>query len=290
MKRFVFLLCLLASFALPRGARADDAGDAGDDASDAADQIPLACDGALCDTSNNATCDVGAVGAPARAGALLVGLALVGLAFARRRRALAAALVLAAPSVAHAAPPGPVDVAIHDEPPPRRWVAITWNPIPAFTIGKASFDVVITPVSHHALVLNPYYASTTTQPIVVLDIQGQATMRLPQQNFEGFGGELGYRYYSGLAGPRGFFVGPSFLIGAFTATAQDQSKTSYMSFGGAVDVGYEMLVADRVALALGVGAQYTVTDKTIPNQQFPASIYANNGLRPRLLLSLGVVF
>jgi len=290
MRRAHLSFAMLACLVMPSVARADDAGDAGDASDDASVALPLACDGALCDTSNGATCDVGVVGASGPSAAAISAM-LIALVLLRRRRALAAAaVVLVAPSVAHAEPPGPVDVAIKDEVIPTRYVAITWNPVPAFTIGKVSFDVVIAPVSHHAIILNPYYASTTTQPITINDATGSAIMRLPQQKFEGFGGEIGYRYYTGQAGPRGFFAGPSFLIGAFTATAQDQSTTSYMSFGGALDVGYEMLVADRVALAVGAGAQYTVTDKTIPNQQFPASIYANNGIRPRFLFSLGFAF
>ncbi len=281
---------LLLAFAIvlaPAVARADDgSADAGDDA----DDIPLACDGGLCDTSNGATCDVGPVGARTNATAALV-VALGALLLVRRRRALVAgAALLFVPATASAEPPGPVDVAIHDQPPPQRYVVVAWNPVPAFTIGKASFDVVITPFSHHALILSPFYATTTTQPIVVQDAAGNPVARLPQQTFQGFGGEIGYRYYSGRGGPRGFFAGPSFLIGAFDAIAQDQSKTSYVSFGGALDVGFSTLIADRLALAFGAGAQYTVNDKSIPNQQFPASIYANGGLRPRVLLALGVAF
>ena len=89
---------------------------------------------------------------------------------------------------------------------------------------------------------------------------------------------------------RGFFAGPSFIIGSFTATAQNGSETPYLMFGGALDVGYAILVADRVSISLGAGAQYTAPDKSIPNQQFPASVYANSGLRPRLLLALGCAF
>jgi hypothetical protein len=55
-------------------------------------------------------------------------------------------------------------------------------------------------------------------------------------------------------------------------------------------VGYQALVADRVVVGAGVGAQYTLTDKSIPNQQFPANVYANAGLRPRLLFSVGWAF
>ena len=284
------LLALLLLMAAAGDARADDGGTDAD--VDAGDGIPLGCDGALCDTSNGATCDVSAVGHGASS-AWIIAAAMGAFMIARRRRALAGALTVAAslaPNVASAEPPGPVDVAIHDAPPPRRYVVVAWNPVPAFTIGKASFDVVITPISHHALVLAPFYATTTTEPIVVQDASGSPIERLPKQTFQGFGGEIGYRYYSGDRGPRGFFAGPSFLIGIFDAIAQDQSKTSYMYFGGALDVGFSTLVADRVAISFGAGAQYTATDKAIPNQQFPANIYANNGLRPRLLFALGVAF
>jgi len=51
-----------------------------------------------------------------------------------------------------------------------------------------------------------------------------------------------------------------------------------------------VLIADRVALSLGGGLQYTATSESIPSQQWPAQIYANNGLRPRVLISAGYAF
>ncbi len=186
----------------------------------------------------------------------------------------------------------PVDVVVHDRLPPHRLVVVEWNPLALLAISKLSANVIVTPDDHHALVLNPFYASTTTAPIAIFDdtslqAGGGPVATLPKQKFSGFGIELGYRYYWGEGGPRGFFVGPSLILGSFTAAAQDGSKTSYLDYGLAGDAGYQMLVADRVALSLGAGAQYVVSSKSIPDQQFPAWIYANTRVSPRVLFSLG---
>jgi hypothetical protein len=195
--------------------------------------------------------------------------------------------------VASAEPPPPaetpVDVVVREPPPPRRLVTVEWNPLPLLIMGKASANVVVVPVDHHALVINPFYTSTTTAPIWVTDSQGNQTVA-PQQSFKGFGGEIGYRYYIGQGGPRGFFAGPSFIIASMTATAQNGSETSFFDYGLALDVGYELLVADAVAISLGAGAQYVTQSKSIPNQQYPSDVYANTKLLPRALLSIGWAF
>jgi len=201
----------------------------------------------------------------------------------------ALAAVLLAAHGATAEPPPPVDVVLRENPPPRRLIAIEYNPL-ALVIGKVSGNVVFVPIDHHGLVLTPFYVSTTTVPINVVDASGMPSTQLPTQKFEGFGGEIGYRYYGGLGGPRGFFAGPSLAAISITATAGNLTQTSFMDYVLAGDVGYAALVADRVALTLGVGAQYTFTSKTIPNQQPPASIYANSGFEPRVLASLGCAF
>jgi hypothetical protein len=200
------------------------------------------------------------------------------------------AMVAAIGRTAGAEPPPPVDVVLHETPPPRRVVAIEWNPLALLVIGKVSANVVIVPTDHHALVLSPFYASTTTAPIWVYDPSGLSPTVLPQQTFSGFGGEIGYRYYAGEGGPRGFFVGPSLILASITAKAQNGSKTDFLDYGLAADAGWEALVTDRVAISLGGGLQYTATSKSIPSQQFPAAVYANNGVRPRVLFSLGWAF
>ncbi len=302
---FASALVLLAALSRPASADVGDAGDAGDAATedsgvrdtgpsagdDAGSGAPLACGGALCDTSNESACAVSRVGGGGAAAAL-GGIALAtALVLGRRRRKARGVftffIILAAARSAQAAEPSAVEVRVVDPKPPSRPLAIEWNPLPLFTIGRASANVVLVPIDHHALVLSPFYAWSKTEPIAVQDASGSPVRQLPEQRFKGFGAELGYRWYSGLSGPRGFFLGPSFVLGSFTAKAQDGSETSYLQLGGAADVGYQALVGDCVSLSLGAGVQYTTPNKSIPDQQFPANLYANALVRPRVLASIG---
>jgi hypothetical protein len=195
--------------------------------------------------------------------------------------------------------PQPPDVAIHQTPPPHRTFTVEWNPLSLF-LDKWSFNVNIVPGNHHGLTLSPFYVNNTTLPWSTgIDANGNPltrpngqpyTLNVLPQRFEGFGGEIGYRYYTGLEGPRGLFAGPSILLAPFTATAANGTKTNFFDLGFAVDVGFEALIADTVALSLGGGLQYTIPSKSLPTQQDPASIYANQKLYPRMLLSLGYAF
>ncbi len=210
------------------------------------------------------------------------------------RLLVAFALVVAIPSIALADEPEPVpSVAVPKLAPPARRVALELDPFPFLAgVGKLEAELVVVPVDHHALVIAPYFTYTKTAPIYVFDSSGNA-MQLPEPIFRGPGVELGYRYYSGLGGPRGAFIGPSLIFAAiFEKQGQygDGSTTNFYDLGLAVDAGYQALVADKVALAIGVGVQGTITTQTIPDQQYPAKLYANNGIWPRLLLSIGWAF
>jgi hypothetical protein len=201
-------------------------------------------------------------------------------------------LAMVAPAIAHADTVEPVpDVRVAITPPPSRRLAIELEPVPFIAdLGKLSADLVLVPIDHHALVVSPFYTSTTTAPIVIPDANGNPMLQLPEQIFHGVGIELGYRYYRGLGGPRGFFVGPSFIFVEMNEKQGqfgDGSHTSYRDLGVALDVGYQVLVADRLSLALGAGVQGLVTSKSIPEQQFPAKMYANSGVWPRLVLAIG---
>jgi len=55
-------------------------------------------------------------------------------------------------------------------------------------------------------------------------------------------------------------------------------------------VGWQQILADRWVAGIGGGLQYTVPTHAFPPQELPASVYAVRGLRPRLLLALGVAF
>jgi hypothetical protein len=276
---------LVALLLCPSLASAQDAGgaDAGCVDYTGAPCPPLACDGALCDTTNGAGCS--SSGSPTAL--LLTILGAMALGFTRRRsKIFVFVAALSTANIALAEPEPPVDVVIHEAPPPRRFITAAFSPLPLI-VGKVSFELVAMPIEHHALVLSPYYASSTTAPIYVFSDTGQPT-QLPKQTFSGYGGELGYRYYFGRSGPRGFFLGPSLILGWFTATAQNGDQTQYRQSGIAADIGSQMLVTDRVSLILGGGLQYLTTDKTIPPQQYPAKIYANKGVLPRVLFSLGL--
>jgi hypothetical protein len=255
--------------------------------------VPLACDGALCDTTNGASCGVvsGAHSGGSLSIIMMLGAAAALIAIrGRRRRALAASCITTIiASTSARAEPKPVDVVIHDAQPASRLVTLEWNPLPLAAIGKLTFIGVIMPAEHHGIVVSPYYAEATTAPIYIFDDAGHAT-QLPRQRFRGFGGELGYRYYFGQAGPRGFFLGPSATIGGFTATTANGTDTHYLRFGGAADVGFQALLGDQVSITFGGGVEISGTDKDIPKQQFPASFYANFAVIPRLLLAVGWAF
>ncbi|HXX66302.1 MAG TPA: hypothetical protein VEK07_03920 [Polyangiaceae bacterium] len=184
----------------------------------------------------------------------------------------------------------PVDVKLTATPPPHRTLTVEWNPV-ALVISRVMIPIVVVPADHHALVVSPYYTWASTVPYATgIDAEGAQlpnTLNVLSQSFHGYGAELGYRYYLDKGGPRGFFAGPSLILSAITAKAGNGSETSFADLGGAVDIGYEALVANTIAITLGGGVQYTAPTKSIPTQQWPASIYANDGVRPRLLVSVG---
>jgi hypothetical protein len=200
--------------------------------------------------------------------------------------------LLTLPAIAHAEDPEPVpDVHVPIEQPPARRIALEIQPLPIITdLGKWTADVVLAPLDHHAVVATAFYTATATAPIVLQGADGSPMTRLPEQIFHGAGFELGYRYYAGSGGVRGWFVGPSLIaVSMFERQGQygDGSHTHYLDLGLAMDAGYHVLVADRVSLGFAVGVQGLVTSKDVPDQQFPAKIYANSGIAPRLLFSIG---
>jgi len=293
VKRATVVLVLGLVFSPAGAARADvDGGPVGDAENPADAATPVACGGALCATSDDTTCSSSTRPGHAGSGVSLVLLgAVLALALARRRLRLllSGLLILGTATTAEAAEEGAVDVVVHDSPPSHRVLLVEWNPLPLFTIHKLSANFVFTPREHHALVLSPFYAWSKTEPVYAFDDAGNAT-QLPEQRFHGFGTELGYRYYRSHGGPRGLFVGPSLVLGSFTARAQSGQTTDYLQYGVAADVGYQIILAERIALSLGGGVQYLTTSKSIPDQQFPSWIYANRRVSPRVLMSLGWAF
>jgi hypothetical protein len=178
-----------------------------------------------------------------------------------------------------------------------RHFTLTYNPLTLFLV-RAELSLEIVLCDHHAIQLTGFYGSTRTNEVYpsagdVSHADALTTL------FSGGGGELGYRWYSGTGGARGFFVAPSFLLahytaaparGAGTSTEMDGPTTPFWNLGGALDVGWQAIFADRWVAGLGAGLQYTVPTHAFPSQELPASVYADKGLRPRALMALGVAF
>lgn len=277
MRRALLLLSVTAWLALSAPARA--AGDAGD-GGDAGAEDASTDDGGLLATTTPDNYGCGATPVrPPEGGLVFVPVVLAfALLVSRRRRRLASLLTVGAvllPSVARAEPP-PDLVTVQEAAPPTRRIAISYAPL-TLMLQRYGGNVELLLASHHALGVSAYYAYARTN---------EDTNNV----FRGVGGELGYRWYAGENGPRGFYVGPSALLGRFEAVPAQGATVAYWNVGGALDLGWQALVADRVLFGLGVGLQYTAPTTSLPQQEVSASVYANAGLRPRLSLAFGVAF
>jgi hypothetical protein len=218
---------------------------------------------------------------------LFVAVVVVG---AGSRVALAEAPVTMAPPSSETPWPvtstGAVDVTFRPSVPPRRILALELNPLAGFALHRWGGNIIVAPLEHHAIILNPFHTYARTYPINLYDDNGN-TILLPAQSFNGWGAELGYRYYTGRGGLRGLFLGPSLFADWMTVEAQDGSKTKYVYYGLAADVGYQALITDSISISFGGGLQYGRPSKDIPRQGFQAKYYANPIVLPRLLISLG---
>jgi hypothetical protein len=198
-----------------------------------------------------------------------------------RRRLLALSTAWVAGHVAWA---GPARAQELDEGVRFKSVALQGNPL-GVIIGRYSADLEYLPAPHHALHLTPvgYFA-----------LPGVA------DQYFGYGAEVGYRWYSGVDGPNGFFLGGSVLVGSFTYvhTAQPgvpldaSDDTTFAQVGGAIDAGYQLVFLGNVAVGAGVGASYTVDTEspTFEAGNRTDSLLYGAGLRPRALLSIGAAF
>lgn len=164
-------------------------------------------------------------------------------------------------------------------------VAVQGNPL-SFIIGRYSLDLEYLPAPHHALHATPYY---------LYALPGT------DDQLTGFGAEVGYRFYTGEHGPHGFFAGASFLAATLEYihgnpknvpwdTAND---TQYVSLGGALDVGYQVIALGNFCAGAGAGLEYTV-DTINPTFEYASHPYHDlvfgSGLRPRALLQVGAAF
>jgi hypothetical protein len=164
-------------------------------------------------------------------------------------------------------------------------VGVQGNPL-AFIIGRYSLDLEYLPAPHHALHATPFY---------------EYALPGTDDQLSGFGGELGYRFYTGEHGPHGFFAGVSALVaelgyihGNPTNAPKDQANdTQYVQLGAALDAGYQIIVLGNLCAGIGAGLQYTV-DTINPVFEYSShpwhDLVYGWGLRPRALLQVGAAF
>ncbi|APR99361.1 DUF3575 domain-containing protein [Pajaroellobacter abortibovis] len=159
----------------------------------------------------------------------------------------------------------------------RRRFALSYNPF-TLLLTRVGLNLEALLISHHGLNLTFFYASTLTNE------------DSHNNRFQGVGGELGYRYYTGECGLRGLYVGPSLLLGIYNAIPLVGDRIPYWNVGGALDIGWQAIVANRTVVGVGGGIQYTVPSEKFPAQELPASVYAIEGFRPRFLMAFGFAF
>lgn len=196
---------------------------------------------------------------------------------------LASSLVLVASAASAQNPDRPSDASA-DRADTHKQFTATANPL-SFGIGRYGADLQWLPAQHHAIVLNPFFASTTAH----VDMESNGVKSSYDEKFSGFGAEVGYRFYSGERGANGFFVGPSLLVGTYTASAGGQS-VGFNSIGYAVDIGGQHVFSNGLTLGGGFGLQHTSVNKDFTDLPLTAAILAGGGWRPRFLLSLGYSF
>jgi hypothetical protein len=171
-----------------------------------------------------------------------------------------------------------------------RTLALEVNPL-AFLIGRYSFQIEYVFAPHHAFELSPhvYYA-----------VPGR------DDEVDGLGTEMGYRYYTGRSGPEGWFVGGSIAFGSYRykhvaapyVTADHRlldlyQDTSYASLGASIDAGYQVLLYDHFAIGAGLGLAYngfTAQPRYETISHARQDFLYGSGFRPRVLLETGGAF
>jgi hypothetical protein len=169
-----------------------------------------------------------------------------------------------------------------DKPGSYQPFAAEWNPIGLFVGGRVSLNLEWVPVTHHAIEVSPHFTHTTSDVATSPDVK-------ESQSYTGFGGEIGYRYYTGHRGPNGVFVGPSIIAGAYNASLPGGDK-AFTNLGIAADVGAQAILFDHLVVGGGVGIEYLKVSHDFGDLPTSASMIASSGVKPRLLLEAGAAF
>jgi len=202
------------------------------------------------------------------------------------------ALFSALPANAQEGTPPPKDVPqAEGERTDFKRVVLAINPL-AIGIGRYSIQGEYLFAPHHAITLNPFFAHVP----VTVTANGQD---VDAGSLNGFGGELGYRFYTSNKGASGLFVGPSLLFASYSQSSsnnnggsQGNSSDSFLNYGAALDIGGQAVIGPGIVVGGGFGLQYTKTSEDIntDNLNLASAVVAGGGVRPRFLFALGYSF
>ncbi len=164
-------------------------------------------------------------------------------------------------------------------------VTLTANPL-SLILTRIGANVEYLPVRHHAFVLNPYFQHASVEA-------GSGSAK-SETTYTTFGGELGYRFYTGSRGANGFFVGPSVFVQntnasstatAGTSTAHGESST--FVYGAILDLGGQHVAKSGFTIGGGVGVMYLVAANA---PTATSSTIKFEGVLPRFLFTVGYSF
>jgi hypothetical protein len=174
------------------------------------------------------------------------------------------------------------------------------NPLP-MVAGRYGVNVEFLPLRHHAIVASGWLQTFTPAMLRVvmpkeINVDDGAQAR--------FGGELGYRFYTGHDGANGLFAGVSGVAMPimYPRVSQDPLRSpqglksdvvSFYSFGGAIDVGVQAITSSGFTVGGGVGVMYLAYEPPAsvkPPPGVAAPSYPELHVLPRLLLSAGWSF
>ncbi len=167
---------------------------------------------------------------------------------------------------------------------PFKSFALEANPLAA-AAGRYSIQAEWLPAVHHAIVVNPHFDHISP----TIPVGNGASY---SESFTGFGGELGYRYYTGTKGPNGLFIGPSVIAAHYSTSVDGQSGGSFSSYGAAIDIGGQAVIGPGIVIGGGFGLQYTKStlDGSTDGLPLLATAIAGEGVRPRFLFTIGYAF
>ena len=209
-----------------------------------------------------------------------------------------ALLTVLLPSRASAAPrPAPPpdhtpDHASRTEPGLAHRGTLTLNPF-ALVIGRygANAEFVVAP--HHALTASGF-VQTFPKGLLRIAAPDFADGDAPPSRF---GGELGYRLYSGSDGPNGIFIGPSVVSMPLVAPRLTDDfrpeLVSFNAYGAAIDVGAQAVVGPGFTIGGGVGVMalaYSSPASATPPPGVSLPSYPEPHVLPRLLVMAGWAF